>query len=1006
MRTLYDYERQTDEEISFAENANAQVYLKDDPDWYFVCIDGEFGFAPSNYLEATEGATKDSSHDKVATVVAASSDVSGLESDSEISEISEKSVEKPVEKPALYIPPKLPPIIATTPIRAVSRSSIPSSSGRSIAAEEAPISPDNAYSNPEDLYPMRNPTDSGKFKTWQVQEIDRKKRKRKGTLGVGNGQIIFASGSDKTAVQQWPIISLLHYNTERKHVFIDLAAPPEPASFDLKAESSQEAMEIKMAIGEAAGAARASGLREVAAANGTPLEPLPQSSALARTYKEESEEEWSDTETGPIGIILYDFEAQGSDELSVRQDNIVDIIDSTTSAEWWKCKLGSREGVVPSSYIEKKRQRKQKNKGKRENVRHNSAQSALASVLVRKDSSTPPPPEPPRPNTGSTQSSAQSSSRSRDNHRKTDESRSLPNRKSLRTWTDRSGTFKVEAEFLGVQEGKVKLHKANGIKISVPLSKMSIEDIEWIDKRPSERIGSKSRNDHDWFNFFLEAGIDHSICTRYSLTFERDQMDESILQEITPETLRRLGFKEGDILRVMRHLDTKFSRKKDIRSVSFGGTEYMGSDDKKLSQQNNGAHNDIIDILQPKQNDTTRKGTELFSSNSGELKNNTRRGRPQRESTVAVNDNISADSLKKLEIKPSSPSASSPTAATLQQQQQQQQQQKNPQITEPIPLSFQMAPPQTQIPANTGTSANSSNLSQMRMPPPPNSISLASPVHNNNRANEYRSSSLNLPSPQRPPDINEQLSRLAVNGTGYSNQAIPNQFHQTIVSNPLHQPLQPQRTGIVYRPVQNVPYLTQNKTGPANFQNSQFTGMQPTGVPGSQYMGLNLQQTGSTPNLQMNMQTGQVGSNLQNFPQYNSQPQSFMYQPQQIHPFQQSQAQQMPVAPNMTGSYVGPNSQNTLPPTHHSNGNMIGVHPQQTGYMPYPGQASVQVPQQTGINSTYSQVNMNRIEPQNTGAFEFKAISFGRNPKPLVPTRTGRRANIAAATPDNPFGFD
>jgi len=35
------------------------------------------------------------------------------------------------------------------------------------------------------------------MKTWPVSEIDKKGKKKKGTLGIGNGQLFFASESDK-----------------------------------------------------------------------------------------------------------------------------------------------------------------------------------------------------------------------------------------------------------------------------------------------------------------------------------------------------------------------------------------------------------------------------------------------------------------------------------------------------------------------------------------------------------------------------------------------------------------------------------------------------------------------------------------------------------------------------------------------------------------------------------------------------------------------------------------
>lgn len=41
---------------------------------------------------------------------------------------------------------------------------------------------------------------SDDIKTWSVSEVDKKGKKKKGTLGIGNGALFFASESDKV----WP----------------------------------------------------------------------------------------------------------------------------------------------------------------------------------------------------------------------------------------------------------------------------------------------------------------------------------------------------------------------------------------------------------------------------------------------------------------------------------------------------------------------------------------------------------------------------------------------------------------------------------------------------------------------------------------------------------------------------------------------------------------------------------------------------------------------------------
>ena len=45
-----------------------------------------------------------------------------------------------------------------------------------------------------------------------------------------------------------------------------------------------------------------------------------------------------------------------------------------------------------------------------------------------------------------------------------------------RTWTDRTGKFRIEAEFVGEADGVVTLRKEDGEEIEVPLDKLSAAD--------------------------------------------------------------------------------------------------------------------------------------------------------------------------------------------------------------------------------------------------------------------------------------------------------------------------------------------------------------------------------------------------------------------------------------------------------------------------------------------------------------------------------------------------
>lgn len=74
-----------------------------------------------------------------------------------------------------------------------------------------------------------------------------------------------------------------------------------------------------------------------------------------------------------------------------------------------------------------------------------------------------------------------------------DQSRQLPDEKitstlgaterPFRTWTDSSGKFTVEAQFMGAAFGNVKLRRRDGTTITVPLDKLSEADQEWIKGR-------------------------------------------------------------------------------------------------------------------------------------------------------------------------------------------------------------------------------------------------------------------------------------------------------------------------------------------------------------------------------------------------------------------------------------------------------------------------------------------------------------------------------------------
>lgn len=179
--------------------------------------------------------------------------------------------------------------------------------------------------------PMRSP---GGFHMYSINEMVSalgKKKKLPTTLGLNltTGKIAIAPEKSRDGPQQeWTADKLTHYSMEGKHVFMELVRPSR--SIDFHAGAKDTAQEIVSGLGEIAGAARAAGLREVLAAG----------SGSGGGQKK--------------GQVLYDFMAQGDDEVTVAVGDEVIVIDHTKSDEWWMIRRlkNGNEGVVPSSYIE------------------------------------------------------------------------------------------------------------------------------------------------------------------------------------------------------------------------------------------------------------------------------------------------------------------------------------------------------------------------------------------------------------------------------------------------------------------------------------------------------------------------------------------------------------------------------------------------------------------------------------------------------------------------------
>ncbi|KAH9894467.1 hypothetical protein C8Q73DRAFT_695666 [Cubamyces lactineus] len=702
VKVLYDYDATQPTELTVKEEEVLHVYDKDE-DWLLVASqseEGRVGYIPGNYVEEFSGEVEEA---------------------------------------------------ASTPAAATSLSSIvvPDSPPK-------PARPISTYVDPADrVAATANKAQADSIQTWAISEVDAKGKKKKGTLGIGNGAMFFASESDKNPVRKWQTSDIHSVKLEKsKHVHIEVGGP-EPANLHFHAggKETAEAIMAKLESSRAL-AGEANGHAPAAAspprASPPAAEPIerPRSSAQksvhfapdepeeippSQTYEEEEAEEEEEVhahqapyDEGETAVVLYDFNADGEDELTVHEGETLVVLEKD-SEEWWKCRNASGvEGVVPASYVElvgggapasnvgqdaaaaaaeraareaaereeaerraaeereKERKRKEaeqkakaaaaaaeedRKRREREREKQEKARAAAAEEAKRKK-------EADRKAAAEASSSKPRTSESQ--ARSSSDSRRGPPPENLRTWHDRTGQFRVDAAFLGYANGKLRLHKVNGVVIEVPAEKMSQEDLRYVEKLTKQKASAAPRKSDDddnqplaerrksllpnaaaakpqqqkkgptidWFEFFLNAGCDIDDCTRYATNFERDKIDEAILPDITESTMRQLGLREGDIIRVKKAIEQR-------KPKSDPKDEQMRKDEELARMLQAAEENSTLKSRSPAPN--------LFAGPNGELKANMRRGRPKTSSTLPTTVDLQAISTASDQIKRgSSPMVASP----------------------------------------------------------------------------------------------------------------------------------------------------------------------------------------------------------------------------------------------------------------------------------------------------------------------------------------------------------
>lgn len=178
-------------------------------------------------------------------------------------------------------------------------------------------------------------------------------------------------------MQKWPTIDVdASFIEKSKHVHIEiLGASPINLHFNAGSKDVADAIIDKLDASKAASKAAAAGApaedeeRDASAIEGSPkskkngvsvhFATTPPSIISPREHEVDSEPEdyinarGSTHDDGNEWVtVLYDFNADGDDELSVQEGDRLVVLEKDGD-EWWKvCDSLGHEGVVPASYVE------------------------------------------------------------------------------------------------------------------------------------------------------------------------------------------------------------------------------------------------------------------------------------------------------------------------------------------------------------------------------------------------------------------------------------------------------------------------------------------------------------------------------------------------------------------------------------------------------------------------------------------------------------------------------
>jgi hypothetical protein len=181
------------------------------------------------------------------------------------------------------------------------------------------------------------------------------------TIRLILSNIISSFLSVQSPVRQWKIEDVNEVRHEKNHVYLDLGGAS-PASLDFQAGSKQETERIFNNIQESRTAAAVSRVRRsVSAPTPKTVRTNPSAARISchepgRAKVEPACYEQQCTELAPVckgrwGVAKYDFDAELENELTIKKNDKLWIINHVRDDGWLSVQQGDQFGIVPESYV-------------------------------------------------------------------------------------------------------------------------------------------------------------------------------------------------------------------------------------------------------------------------------------------------------------------------------------------------------------------------------------------------------------------------------------------------------------------------------------------------------------------------------------------------------------------------------------------------------------------------------------------------------------------------------